>query len=166
MVVIVTGVSGAGKTTIGRALAQELDWRFFDADDYHSPENVARMEAGTPLTDVDREAWLGELEALVRSLLESGEGGVLACSALRESYRARLKRAGGPESERLVCMVFLEIGTDEAQRRVSEREGHFMPSSLIASQFGTLEPPDDALVVDAAQPPDALVREIAAAVRR
>lgn len=164
MVVIVTGVAGAGKTTVGRMLAEELGWRFFDADDYHAPENVRRMEAGVPLTDEHREEWLGELEALVRTLLEQGENGVLACSALRAGYRDRLQRAGGAALERLVRFVFLEVSPVEARRRVSGRAGHYMPASLTDSQFATLEPPDDALVLDASYSPAELVRRIAAAV--
>lgn len=159
MVGIVMGVSGAGKTTVGERLAAELGWSFYDADAFHPPENVRRMQARQPLSDADREPWLVALEALVAALLQAGTPAVLACSALRAEYRERLARpAQGAAAA--VRFVYLHISPDEAQRRTSRREGHFMPAALVESQFATLEPPAGALTLDATLPPADLVAAI------
>lgn len=143
MVIIVMGVSGVGKTTLGEALARELGWRFVDADDVHPPANVEKMAAGVPLTDEDRAPWLERLRGLIAQALERGEDLVLACSALRRSYRQQL----AVEPSR-IRWVYLTAPPEVLARRLRERTGHFMPPGMLESQLATLEPPDDALVVD------------------
>lgn len=156
MVVIVMGVAGVGKTTIGRGLAGALGWRFLDADDYHPPANVAKMHAGVPLTDADRAPWLETLRGLISEAHQRGEDLVLACSALRRSYRERL--SVDPARQR---WVYLQAPKDVIARRMGTRVGHFMQPSLLDSQLSTLEAPEDALTVDATPTPD----EVVAAIR-
>ena len=157
MIVIVMGVSGSGKTTIGEALAAQLGWRYLDADDYHPPENVAKMAAGTPLQDEDRWPWLQEINLVLRSQKDA----VLGCSALKDAYRQRL--AAGLQDYRI---AYLKGSFELLSRRAAGRKHRFMPASLLKSQFETLEPPRDAIVVDVAQPVDACVRQILAALAR
>ena len=149
------GVAGAGKTAVGSALAKALGWRFIDADDLHPDTNVAKMSGGTPLSDADREPWVRELEDRFASLSASGTDAVVACSALRAELRTRLEAAAAD-----VTFVYLRVSPEVAQRRVEGREGHFMPASLVTSQFETLEAPEGALEVDAEEPIDAIVAEI------
>ncbi|MBN1240520.1 MAG: AAA family ATPase [Gammaproteobacteria bacterium] len=148
------GVSGTGKTTVGRALADAICARFVDADDLHSAANVDRMRRGIPLTDEDREPWLGALrETVDRALAEPGVT-VLACSALTARSRQRL----GVEREG-VRLVFLRGSTDLIELRMRGRR-HFMRPELLASQLSTLEPPAEALELDVAMPVDVLVERI------
>jgi gluconokinase len=157
--VVVMGVTGSGKTTIGRLLAARLGVDFADADDFHSPENIAKMASGTALTDEDRQPWL---EAIAGWLSEHADaGGVAACSALRRVYRDVLRR-GAPDA------WFLHLaGTSRlAAERVSARRRHFMPAGLVESQFVALEPPGDderAVDVDASLPPERIVDQFVAA---
>ncbi|MEP9391964.1 gluconokinase [Gordonia sp. VNQ95] len=154
--VVVMGVSGSGKSTVGAALAQRLRVPFADADDFHSAANVAKMSAGEPLTDDDRGPWLDEIGVW---LADHADGGVMSCSALRRIYRDRL-RAHCPA----VRFVHLEGSLDVIRRRQASRPGHFMPASLLASQFETLEPlgSDEAgLAVDVDQSVDAIVDAVA-----
>lgn len=153
-VLIVMGVSGAGKTTLGKALANQLNLPFFDADDFHPPENISKMVRSEPLTDADRAPWLDKLQALIREQ-HRGQGAVLACSALRHDYREQLK-AGGQE----VRFVYLQGAPDLVRRRLSERSGHFMKPSLLDTQFAALEEPEDAIVVDVAWPTPEQVRRV------
>ena len=149
--IVVMGVAGSGKTTVGTALAEHLDARFVDGDDLHPPENVAKMSAGEPLNDADRAPWLDAVAAT----LSSSESIVIACSALRRVYRDRLRRAGG------VVFVHLQLGEEDALQRVAGRAGHFMGTEMVASQFATLEPPHDehdVLVIDATAAPDSIVK--------
>lgn len=155
MVVIVMGVSGTGKSTVGRALADRLEWTFVDADDLHSVENRRKMAAGTPLTDVDRQPWLEVLRARMEKALNAGENVVLAFSGLKRGYRARL--SVDPERER---WVYLHAPASLIRERLQKRLGHFMPAALLESQLGTLEEPDDAFTVEVTQPPDVLVQRI------
>jgi gluconokinase len=155
MVIIVMGVAGSGKTAIGRRLAYALGWDFFDADDFHSPENIARMQAGIPLTDADRAAWLEQLSRLVHSRLELARPAVLACSALKKAYRRQ--RRGGASA---VQFVYLKGSFAEIDRRLRRRKGHFMNAGLLDSQFATLEEPQDALTVRIQHTPDEIVRQI------
>ena len=159
-VIVVLGVAGAGKTTVGRALAAALGRAFYDADAYHPPANVEAMRRGVPLTDADRAPWLAALRArLARSLAEATPA-VLACSALRAIYRAALVPADAAPGA--VAFVYLDITPALAAARVAARPGHFMPPALVASQFAALEVPGDAVRVDAALP----VAEAVALVQR
>jgi len=151
------GVSGAGKTTLGEALARELRWRYLDADDYHPPANVAKMAAGTPLEDADRWPWLDQLN----SILLKEENAVLGCSALKESYRKRL--AAGLNGFRF---VYLRGSFELISRRAAARKHRYMPASLLKSQFDALEPPRGAIEIDVAQPVEASVRQILASLPR
>lgn len=154
-VVVVMGVSGSGKTTVGAAVAGRLDLEYADADDFHPPENIAKMSAGHPLDDADREPWLAALTAWLADHVATG--GVISCSALHRSYRDRL-RTGAPRA------VFLHLaGSPEViAERMRGRPGHFMPVALLRSQFETLEPlaPDErGVTLSVTSPVDALVRE-------
>lgn len=155
--VVLTGVSGAGKSTVGRALADAIDGELVDADDLHPEANVAKMAAGEPLTDADREPWIDRLVVELRRRAERGERIVLACSALRLDHRRRL--AGAVDD---AVVVHLRVDADELARRLAARDGHFMPASLLQSQLDALEDPraDGALVVDGNQEVDAVVDEI------
>lgn len=156
-VIVVMGVSGAGKTTVGRLLAQRLGWEFADADDHHPPANVAKMRVGQPLTDEDRAPWLARLHELARASLAAGRPLVLACSALKAGYREALS-GGDPR----VGFVFLHGPFELIRRRLDERRGHYMPPGLLRSQFDALEPPRDALALEVSRPPEELVGEIVA----
>jgi gluconokinase len=151
VIVIVMGVSGSGKTTIGEALAARLDWRYLDADDYHPPENVVKMAAGTPLQDEDRWPWLDRLNSALRSEKDA----VVGCSALKDSYRERL--TAGLKQFRI---AYLKGSFELLSARAAARKHRFMPASLLKSQFETLEPPRDAIEVDVAQPVQACVQQI------
>jgi gluconokinase len=156
MVIIVMGVAGAGKTTVGSALADALGWRFVDADDLHPPANVEKMRRGDPLTDTDREPWLDAIRAVITRASRSDESMVIACSALKASYRARLT-----DDDAGVRFVHLETPRPVLVERLSTRIGHFAGPSLLDSQLASLEvPTDDALVVDGTHPPAAIVTEI------
>ena len=147
MIVVVMGVSGSGKTVVGQALAAALGWPFIEGDDYHPPANVAKMAAGTPLTDADRGPWLDRLAAEMAAILGRGGHAVLACSALRQSYRDRLARAARTPGD--VRFVHLKSDYATIAARLAARRHRYMPASLLASQFATLEEPNDAMVVDA-----------------
>jgi gluconokinase len=154
VIVIVTGVAGAGKTTIGKRLASDLGWKFYDADDLHPPANIDKMRRGEPLDDADRAPWLASVREIIRAALDRRENAVIACSALKESYRTMLRVA--PE----VLFVYLRIDPPLAQERMARRAGHFFNPNLTASQFATLEEPTDVLQIDAALPPEEIVKEI------
>jgi gluconokinase len=153
---LVMGVSGCGKTRVGKALAEKLGWDFYDADDFHPPENVARMARGIPLDDSDRGPWLAALHELISASLRAGKPGVLACSALRERYRRRLLE-GNPD----VLVVYLQGNYDLIWSRLEKRTGHYMKPQMLKSQFEALEEPANALTVDIARPVDDIVQEIA-----
>ncbi len=160
MVIIVMGVSGSGKTTIGRALADSLHWRFSDADDFHSPANVQKMKRGIALTDEDREPWLRVIQAAIEHWKRDEPGHVLACSALKEDYREILGQ-NDPD----VKFVYLEGGFDLISQRLKERKSHFFNSALLRSQFDALEVPRDALVVDISKEPQEILRTILEAIK-
>ena len=137
MILVVSGVSGSGKTTVGALVAGRLGWRFADADDFHPAANVAKMRAGIPLTDADRLPWLRAVAAWMDDRIADGESAVVACSMLKRSYRDLL-RDGRRDS---VLMVFLDVPREELERRLTSRHRHFFPERLLASQLSTLERP-------------------------
>lgn len=151
MIVIVMGVSGSGKSTIGTLLAERLGLPFLDADEFHPPGNVAKMAAGTPLTDEDRWPWLARLN----EELQKRENAVLACSALKESYRHALTQ--GLAGCRL---VHLRGSIELIRARLQQRRHRYMPASLLESQFAALEPPRNAIEVDVGQAPEACAQAI------
>jgi len=155
-VLIVMGVSGSGKTTIGRLLAERTGWTFHDADDYHGVDNIAKMHAGVPLSDHDRIPWLETLRReVVAPGLATDKPTILACSALKTAYLERLG-AGDPRV-RVVC---LKGDFRLIRERMERRAGHFMGADMLASQFEVLQEPDDAVIVDVANPPQKIVNEI------
>jgi gluconokinase len=137
MILVVGGVSGSGKTTVGALVAGRLGWRFADADDFHPIANVAKMRAGIPLTDADRLPWLRAIAAWMDDRIADGESAVVACSMLKNSYRDLL-RDGRRNS---VLLAFLDVPPEELERRLTTRHGHFFPERLLASQLSTLEMP-------------------------
>lgn len=142
MMIVVMGVSGCGKSTVGRALAESLGWPFYDADDFHPPANILKMSSGIPLTDQDRQPWLERLRDLLAAEQRAGRPLVLACSALKERYRSVL-RSGAPD----VRFVYLKGSPQEVAVLLNRRTGHFMKPDLLDSQFAALEEPQDALNV-------------------
>jgi gluconokinase len=142
VVIVLMGVSGSGKTTIGAQLASELGWPFADGDDYHSASNIEKMRNGIPLTDADRGPWLEALRSLIAKWIADGTSGVLACSALKQAYREKLE--AGPE----VHFVFLTASPEVLRARLHRREGHYMKEEMLQSQLATLELPDNAVAVD------------------
>ena len=150
--IIVMGVSGSGKTRVGKALAGSLGWDFYDADDFHPPSNIAKMAEGIPLDDSDRAPWLGALNELLRSCLTRNRPGVLACSALKERYRATLL-----EGNSGVRLVYLKGSYDLIRSRMAGREGHYMKAHMLKSQFEALEEPSQAWTVDISLPVEEIV---------
>ncbi|MBE9048729.1 gluconokinase [Pleurocapsales cyanobacterium LEGE 10410] len=155
MFYVIMGVSGTGKSTIGKLLSDRTGWAFYDADDFHPPSNINKMNRGIPLTDRDRLPWLDRLKQLIAASLKNNQPGILACSALKSSYRQILR---GDRSD--VVFVYLRGDYDCIQARVKQRQGHFMKSDLLRSQFDTLEEPQDALIVDVSQTPEKIVDQI------
>jgi gluconokinase len=163
MIVVVAGVSGSGKTTVGALLAARLGWAFAEGDCFHPAANVGKMQAGVPLTDADRWPWLGAITAWMDKRIAAGDSAVLTCSALKRSYRDLLL-SGRPASR----LVFLQPGYDVEAGRLAARQGHFFPPSLLDSQFADLESPlpdEGVLVVRAQGPPAAIVSEIILGLR-
>lgn len=146
--IVLMGVTGSGKSTIGQALAQRRQCVCLDGDDYHPQTNIEKMRRGEPLTDEDRGPWLDRLRDLIAEKLSAGEDVIVACSALRERYRRRLL-PGDPALAAMVNIVYLKISPQVSQERLASRTGHFMPTALVNSQFETLEEPATALSVDA-----------------
>ena len=157
MVVIISGVSGAGKTTIGQLLADELGWRFYEADDFHSLANIDKMRQGIPLTDKDRWPWLETLRELIKRCAAADGNAVLACSALKEAYRRRLRVNADAK------LVFLRGDYELIANQLRQRHGHFMNPALLQSQFADLEEPkptEGAVVIQLGRSPGELVQEI------
>jgi gluconokinase len=157
MVVIIFGVSGAGKTTVGELLARKLDWHFYEADDFHSQANIEKMSRGVPLTDKDRWPWLENLRELIKRCVAANENAVLACSALKRVYRERLRVSD------YVKLVFLRGDYALVAEQLRHRRGHFMNPTLLRSQFADLEEPqpdEDALTIELGRTQQELVGEI------
>ena len=155
---IIMGVSGAGKSTVGTQLAKRLGWRFEEGDALHPPENISKMKSGAPLTDADRAPWLAAVAAVIDGWRSRGERGVITCSALRRAYRRQIIG-----DNRDVRLVFLEGPRELIAARVGVRQGHFMPPSLLDSQFAALEPPgadENPIVVGIDRPVEGVIDNI------
>ena len=146
MFVIIMGVAGSGKTTVGEALARELSCPFYDGDDYHPQANVAKMATGIPLDDDDRADWLAALAGVIRDGLARGESGVIACSALKEKYRAVLHAAAADPTQ--VRFVYLKGSYEAILAHMRSRQGHYMKPGMLQSQFDVLEEPFNAISID------------------
>jgi carbohydrate kinase (thermoresistant glucokinase family) len=157
-VAVVMGVSGVGKTTVGRHLAERLGWKFAEGDSFHPPGNVAKMKSGQPLTDADRAPWLAAIADVIGGWLSRGECGVITCSALKRNYRRQII------ADRCnVRLVYLDGSRELIARRLATRKDHFMPASLLDSQIATLEPPaadEDPITVGVDQPIEEIVERI------
>ncbi|HEX6505265.1 MAG TPA: gluconokinase [Terriglobales bacterium] len=158
MIIIVMGVLGAGKTTVGSLLARELGFEFHDADSFHSAANIEKMRRGIPLTDSDRGPWLDSLRQAMQQWSAQGKNIVLACSALKKAYRQRLLINSG------VKLVYIKADYELIQARLQNRHGHFAGQQLVASQFTDLEEPQDAIVVDGSRSPAEIVQQLRAAL--
>ena len=149
------GVSGSGKSTIGKLLSDRTGWTFYDADDFHPPANINKMNRGIPLTDSDRQPWLEKLKQLITNTLKNNQQGILACSALKSDYR-QILTSNNPE----VIFIYLRGDYDCIKNRVQQRQGHFMQADLLRNQFDTMEEPEDAIAIDIALEPEDIVKEI------
>lgn len=161
---VVMGVAGCGKSVVGSGVAARLGWRFVEGDQMHPPENVARMRAGMPLTDGLRRGWLDRIGQEIAASRARGEGVIAACSALKRIYRDQL-RGHAPD----LFFLYLKIDPETARQRVFGRKGHFMPASLVGSQFATLQPPEsdeNAVTLDGLLPPDTLVAQAVEALAK
>ena len=156
MVIILMGVAGAGKTTVGRLLASKLSWSFKDADDFHPEVNIAKMRSGIPLTDLDRKPWLDNLRNLISAWIAHRQNVVMACSALKRAYRDCLR--AGPA----VTFVYLRVSTEVLHQRLRARRGHYLTERMLLSQLETLEEPEHAVAVDGNCAPIEVVAEILA----
>lgn len=159
MIIVLMGVSGSGKTRVGRELAETLGWEFIEGDDFHPAANKEKMARGVPLTDADRDPWLRALGEAIRERVKANRNAVLASSALKESYRRRLR------VDPAVRFVYLKGSRDQIAERLRRRRGHFFAPELLDSQFAALEEPRNALVVDISQTPGAIVRQITKELR-
>jgi gluconokinase len=159
MIVIVMGVAGSGKTTVGKRLADALGWRFFDADDFHSAANIEKMRHGVALTDADRAEWLSALRRQIEEQIDNKTSAVFACSALKEIHRQQLRG-----DSNTVRFVYLKADYEFISKRLEKREGHYFGTKLLASQFETLEEPTDAVVVNARLAPHDAVAAIRTAL--
>jgi gluconokinase len=155
MITIVMGVSGSGKTTVGKLLAQSLNWDFSDADDFHPSANIEKMSLGIPLEDADRLPWLLQLQGTIDRWLLENKNVVLACSALKASYREMLCR-----DQQRIKIVYLKCSFHLLATRLKTRENHYMKADLLLSQLDTLQEPEDAIIIDASQPLELIVRQI------
>jgi gluconokinase len=160
MIVILMGVAGSGKTTVGRLLASALGWRFYEGDDFHPRANIDKMQRSVPLTDDDRWPWLQALRQVIDACQAQGTSAVMACSALKQTYRDYLMH-GCDE----VKLVYLKGSYDLLSQRLAQRRGHFMPAGLLTSQFATLEEPQQGLSVDVSTAPEVLVAAIRQALQ-
>ncbi len=154
-VLIIGGVSGTGKTTIGQRLASDIGWDFYDGDDFHPQANIDKMSSGIPLTDEDRLPWLDKLKSLMQDAIINHKPMILACSALKEDYRKRLLF-----NDELVQMVFLLAKFDAINQRMQQREDHYFKAEMLQSQFDALEIPEDLLVIDASRPLESILIDL------
>lgn len=154
MIILITGVTGSGKSTIGRLLAAQLQWKFYEGDDFHPSVNIEKLKRGAPLDDEDRLPWLTAIRETIRAAIDQGEDAVIACSALKESYRRMLRINAD------VVLIHLQANSELIDERLKHRTGHFMNPALIRSQFETLEQPEAALQIDASLAPREIVRTI------
>ena len=155
--IVLMGAAGAGKTTVGRALADAIRWRFVEGDDFHPPKNVAKMHAGVALTDEERAPWLEAIHSVMARAIERRENTIVACSALKRDYRDTLRHG-----LRTVRFVYLRAAESELRHRLATRKGHFVGPSLLSTQLSTLEEPtpDEATTVEATWPPERVVKAI------
>ena len=158
-VIIIIGVSGSGKTTIGRLLSGELGWKYYEGDDFHPPANIEKLKSGVPLDDADRRPWLESLRDLIRNCLERGDSAVVACSALKQRYRDFLL------VDERVILIYLKGDYELIRQRLSKRRGHFLNPNLLDSQFAALEEPKTAMQVDVSLSPAEIVKSIRSALR-
>jgi gluconokinase len=159
VIVILMGVSGSGKTTVGRHLAEKLGWPLLDADDFHPPANIEKMSRGIPLEDGDRWPWIDRLNDMVRAAESRGENVLLACSALKARYRDRLAR-----DCRDVKLIYLKGDFDLIESRLMARKGHYMKAGLLKSQFAALEEPQGAVVMDIGDEPERIAARLLTAL--
>jgi gluconokinase len=155
MIVVLMGVSGSGKTTVGEILASRTGWRLYDADEFHSAANIEKMRSGIPLEDADRWPWLDRMHAMLAENYARGESLLLACSALKQKYRDRLAQGGLP-----LRWVYLKGDFELIRRRLEARKGHYMKAGLLESQFAALEEPREAIVTDIGDSPEAIAEDI------
>jgi gluconokinase len=159
MIIVVMGTTGAGKTTVGRLLAERLGFDFEDADDLHTADSIEKMRRGLPLDDADRAGWLATIDNAMQRWRNDGRNVVFACSLLKRAYRERVHL-----DPRATPLVYLKADYDTTRRRLKQREDHFADERLLASQFAILEEPEHAIVVDATLAPDAIVAVVTAAL--
>lgn len=159
MIIVIMGVAGSGKSTVGTQLAQTLGWPFYDGDDFHPTSNIDKLRRGIPLTDRDRAAWLAALRHLIDTQIAAQQSCVLACSALKQSYRTQLTPPQGT-----VEFVYLRGTPAQIQARLNQRSGHFMNPALLTSQLATLEEPESGLMLDITASPEQLVAQICQAL--
>ncbi|MBD2566402.1 gluconokinase [Anabaena lutea] len=154
MIILLMGVSGSGKTSIGKLLAESLNWEFSDADTFHPPANIEKMQGGIPLNDADRMPWLEDLQAAIKNWQQENKNVVLACSALKASYRQMLI------IDNRVQLVYLKGAFDVIEKRLKTRQNHFMTEKLLKSQFYDLEEPNNCICVDVSESPEVIVEKI------
>lgn len=153
MIILLMGVSGSGKTTIGKLLAETLNWEFSDADNFHPATNIEKMRLGIPLNDADRKLWLEDLQAAIKNWLQENKNVVLACSALKTTYRQMLI------IDSCIQLVYLKGSFDVIENRLKARQNHFMTEKLLKSQFHDLEEPDNCICVDVSELPEVIVKK-------
>jgi gluconokinase len=155
MFYIIMGVSGSGKSTVGKLLSDRTGWSFYDADNFHPAENIAKMSQNIPLTDSDRQPWLSQLQELIDRTIKSKDNAILACSALKSTYRDILQ---GNRQE--IVWIYLRGSYQEIKTRIEQRQGHFLSANLLQNQFDTLEEPNNAIIFDIYLPPEVIVDRI------